>query len=214
MNKTGAYRPFFERAKEIANKRARYPALTTNFLFASKEPSKPKPLVDHRNRGVNFDMAKEMNIECGDRVQILFGRDQGKQGIIRHMLRKKNQVIVTNMNMKQTFWSKNLNGPSLATVEMPIHITNVALIDPVMKKPTRVKRRYTMFGEGVRISKLSGSAMPEPSVVIDHPRDKEWKLHQCNKLPKPVRGPLKDEVKDKRHWQMLQRIAANTEFAK
>jgi len=158
-------------------------------------------------------MAREMNIECGDRVQVLYGRDQGKQGIIRHMLRKKNQVIVTGMNMKQTFWSKDAAGPSLTTVEMPIHITNVALLDPIIKKPTRVKRRYTMFGEGVRISKLSGSAMPEPSVVTDHPRDAAWKLRQCSKLPKPVRGPLKDEVKDKRHWQMLQRLAAKSEFA-
>ena len=39
-------------------------------------------------------------------------------------------------------------------MEMPIHITNIAPVDPVLKKPTRIKRRYTMHGECVRVSKV------------------------------------------------------------
>lgn len=43
-----------------------------------------------------------------------------------------------------------------------MHITNVALVDPILKKPTLVKRRSLMNGERVRICKLSGSALPDP----------------------------------------------------
>jgi len=207
--KPNTYRPFFERVKEITMKKEKYPAFNTNFLQVSKEPSRMKMLHDHRTRGVKFDMAREMNILVGDRVQVLHGQDTGKQGVIRHLLRNKNQCIVTDMNMKKTFWSKNATGPSLTTVEMPMHITNVALLDPVIKKPTRVKRRYTMNGECVRISKLSGSAMPEPCVVTDHPRDKAWRLRKTSFVPKPFRGPLKDEVRDKTHWNMLQSLAVD-----
>eukprot|EP00397_Hematodinium_sp_SG-2012_P046534 GEMP01052612.1.p1 GENE.GEMP01052612.1~~GEMP01052612.1.p1 ORF type:complete len:214 (+),score=38.10 GEMP01052612.1:194-835(+) len=210
MNKAGSYKPFFERVKRIVDSRAKYPAFNKHFLHVSKEPSKPKPIQDQRRVGVHIDLAREMNIRKGDLVQVLHGRDQGNQGVIRHIMKKKNQVIVTGMNMKKTFWSPKAEGPSLTTIEMPIHVTNVALIDPVIKKPTRVKRRYTMNGEGVRISKLSGCAMPEPSVVTDHANDVAWKLRQnVMKIDKAYRGPLKDEVKDKRHWQMLQRVAAS-----
>lgn len=55
--------------------------------------------------------------------------------------------------------------PGQVAVEAPIHVTNVVPLDPVTKKPTRIKRRYSMTGECVRISKLSGCAMPDPVPV-------------------------------------------------
>lgn len=97
----------------------------------------------------------------------------------------------------------------LVTVEMPIHVTNVAPVDPVIKKPTRIKRRYTMFGECVRISKVSGCAVPEPVKLEREEREKlrDKYLHTV-KIKKKYRGTVSDAV-DKRHYQMLAKIASN-----
>ena len=58
--------------------------------------------------------------------------------------------------------------PESWTAQVPVHVTNVVLLDPVTKQPTRVKRRYTMTGECVRISKalaqnaVSSERLPFP----------------------------------------------------
>merc|ERR1712060_1045438 len=100
-------------------------------------------------------------IKVGDRVQVLYGKEKGSQGIISRIDTEQNQVIVKGVNLKRSFWhpEPGPGKPSIVSVECPIHITNVCLLDPVTKQPTRVKRRYTMQGGCVRISKVSGSAM-------------------------------------------------------
>eukprot|EP00913_Durusdinium_trenchii_P000079 g71.t1 len=97
----------------------------------------------------------------GDRVRVLYGTEKGKYGVISRILHDKNQVVVNGTNLKRSFWhpEPGPGKPSRVTVELPIHVTNVALIDPVTKQPTRVKRRYTMNGEGVRISKPNSGDM-------------------------------------------------------
>merc|ERR1712187_994315 len=116
------------------------------------------------------------NVQVGDRVQVLFGSEKGTQGIVGQILRKTNQVVVTGANLKRSFWNPEPGPgrPSIISVECPIHITNVVLLDPVTKRPTRVKRRYMMDGECVRISKASGCAMPEPVPVGRNEREELW----------------------------------------
>merc|ERR1711918_178414 len=106
-----------------------------------------------------------MNIMVGDRVQVLYGSEKGKLGVIGRIFREKNQVLVTGVNMKRSFWhpEPGPGRPSIVSVECPIHVTNVVLIDPVTKQPTRVKRRYMMDGECVHIEGLWGrDARPRP----------------------------------------------------
>lgn len=170
------------------------------FLHASKYNSIPKPLREKRQPR-KIDLAKCLNMEVGDLVQVLHGQDESRQGIILKIFHKKNQLIVENCNMRQTFWNPNFRtkGPSLITQEMPIHVTNVALVDPVVKKPTIVKRRYMMNGECVRICKLSGSALPEPVAVA---------RSLYKKPPKKV-TPIKDDYahKDYENFNLLVGLA-------
>merc|ERR1719356_1121604 len=137
-----------------------------------------------------------MNVMVGDRVQVLFGSEKGKQSIITRIIEKKNQVIVKGVNMKRSFWhpEPGPGKPSIVSVECPIHITNVILLDPVTKQPTRVKRRFMMNGECVRISKVSGSAMPEPVPVGVSEREVLWARHESEALVKDKarRGPPKE----------------------
>ena len=89
------------------------------------------------------------NIKKGDVVQVITGKsqarggDRGKQGRVIEVQVEKNRVIVEGINfvkkhvrVGQTQRGTKTGG--IETVEAPIHVSNVALIDPDSKKPTRV----------------------------------------------------------------------------
>lgn len=204
-----AYLPYFRRLQESA-KRERY--RQTPFLDLSKEPSMRPPLPDPRRKElIKVDLAREMNVMVGDRVQVLFGSEKGKQGIINRIMTRKNQVLVSGVNMKRSFWhpEPGPGKPSIMSVECPIHITNVIPLDPVTKQPTRLKRRYSMTGECVRISKVSGSAMPAPVPVRPSEREILYAKHQEKALieEKPRRGAAKEDFFGNReHFKTLVRI--------
>jgi large subunit ribosomal protein L24 len=92
------------------------------------------------------------NIKKGDLVQVITGRkqdkggDRGKQGKVLEILVAENRVIVEGVNYvtKHTRVGQTQRGTKtggLETVEAPIHISNVQVIDPSTKKPTRVGHR-------------------------------------------------------------------------
>ncbi|XP_026194531.1 39S ribosomal protein L24, mitochondrial [Cyclospora cayetanensis] len=176
---------------------------TPRFLELSKEPSIPPPLRE-RQQPQRVDLAKHLNIKEGDLVRVLHGRDQNRSGIVLKIDSRKNTVIVEGCNLKRSFWSPRSAGPSILTEEMPIHITNVSLLDPITKRPTRVKRRYTMQGECVRISKISGCAMPEPLSPIPRPPNAYQEF-----LAEKAKGPpIKEKYAnpDPLHLQMLTQL--------
>ncbi len=114
------------------------------------------------------------NIKKGDLVQVISGRsqarggDRGKQGVVLEVHTENNRVVVEGINfvtkhvsVGQTDRGGKTGG--IETVEAPIHVSNVALVDPSTKKPTRVGfRTETVTKNGttktvrVRYSKKSG----------------------------------------------------------
>ncbi|KQZ09072.1 50S ribosomal protein L24 [Agromyces sp. NPDC056379] len=114
------------------------------------------------------------NIKKGDLVQVISGRsqarggDRGKQGKVLEVLVAENRVVVEGINfvtkhvrVGQTQRGSKTGG--IETVEAPIHVSNVALVDPESKKPTRVGFRIeTVTKDGVdktvrvRYAKKSG----------------------------------------------------------
>ncbi|MCI2957818.1 50S ribosomal protein L24 [Agromyces atrinae] len=114
------------------------------------------------------------NIKKGDLVQVISGRsqarggDRGKQGKVLEVLVADNRVIVEGINyvtkhvrVGQTQRGTKTGG--IETFEAPIHVSNVALVDPESKKPTRVGFRLeTVTKDGVektvriRYAKKSG----------------------------------------------------------
>ena len=101
------------------------------------------------------------NIKKGDLVQVISGPtqarggDRGKQGEVLEVLREENRVLVQGINfvtkhvrVGQTQRGTKTGG--IETVEAPIHISNVAVVDPETKKPTRVGfREETVTKNGV-----------------------------------------------------------------
>ena len=96
-----------------------------------------------------------MKLKTGDKVVVISGANKGKEGKITKVLDDK--VIVEGVNIhKKHLKPKNNNGTGeIVDVERPIHKSNVMLIDPKTKKPTRVKMDFDKEGKKIRISKKS-----------------------------------------------------------
>jgi large subunit ribosomal protein L24 len=114
------------------------------------------------------------NIKKGDLVQVITGRtqarggDRGKQGRVIDVQVERNRVVVEGINFvtKHSRVGQTQRGTKtggIETFEAPIHVSNVALVDPETKTPTRVGfRAETQVKDGVsktvrvRYAKKSG----------------------------------------------------------
>ena len=80
-----------------------------------------------------------MKLKVGDKVRVIAGSSKGKEGKIIKTLRNENKVIVEGAHIVKKH--KKGNGQEtggILEVEAPIHVSNVMLIDPKTKKPTRI----------------------------------------------------------------------------
>ena len=88
-----------------------------------------------------------MNIKKGDKVKVLAGKDKGKEGTILRSLPQKQRVVVEKVNIVKKALRPTQQNPQggISSVEAPIHVSNVMLVCPSCKQPTRVsnKRRKT-----------------------------------------------------------------------
>lgn len=99
-----------------------------------------------------------MNIKKGDKVIVIAGRDKGKEGVVQVVYPKLDKVVVENINVRKKHKKPSQKNPEGSIVEVyaPIHISNVMLVDPKTKKPTRVGHKEVK-GKKVRVTKASGS---------------------------------------------------------
>ena len=105
-------------------------------------------------------MAKKFKIRKGDRVTVITGRDKGKTGDVLRVLRKENRVLVQGVNMvKRHQGPTQMNAGGIVDKEAPLHISNVALIDPKSDRPTRVGYRIEEAGRKVRVARRSGEVI-------------------------------------------------------
>ena len=97
-----------------------------------------------------------MRIRKGDLVEIIAGKkeNKGKQGKVIKVLKDENRVIVEEINMVTKHMRPSQTNPDGGTrkMEAPIHISNVMLVDPKTKKPTRVGFEIR-DGKKVRVSR-------------------------------------------------------------
>ncbi len=90
-------------------------------------------------------------LKKGDKVKVLLGKDNGKQGSVERVLIKKNLVFVAGVNMYKRHVKKQgtIEGGIIEIIK-PVHISNLALICPNCQKSTRVKFNVAN-GEKLRI---------------------------------------------------------------
>lgn len=100
----------------------------------------------------------KFKIKKGDTVQVICGDNTGSRGLIKKVLRNKNQVIVEGVNIVTRHIRPNYKNPDGSLKkEMPIHISNVSLIDPDTNKPSKIGYKKDVAGNKVRYFKKSGS---------------------------------------------------------
>jgi large subunit ribosomal protein L24 len=95
----------------------------------------------------------------GDRVIVLAGKDKGKKGDITRVIPKENKAVVAGVNVaiRHQRQTQSTQGGRVAK-EMPIDLSNLALLDPKTGEPTRVG--FRMEGDKkVRFAKKSGETI-------------------------------------------------------
>jgi large subunit ribosomal protein L24 len=103
-----------------------------------------------------------MKIKKGDHVVVTAGKDIHRQGTVIRVYPDRQKVLVEGVNMIRKNTKVDYQGQrgakegGIVTQEAPIHISNVQLIDPDTKKPTRAGYRRDENNKKVRISRASG----------------------------------------------------------
>ena len=96
-------------------------------------------------------------LKKGDHVIVLAGRDKGKEGDILRVLPSDGRALVSGVNMviRHTRQTQSAQGGRLSK-EVPINLSNIALVDPEEGGPTRVGFKFLEDGTKVRFAKKSG----------------------------------------------------------
>jgi large subunit ribosomal protein L24 len=100
-------------------------------------------------------------IKKGDDVIVLTGRERGKRGVVREVMPKRDKALVQDINISKRHIKPGARArqAGIVDVEQPIHLSNLALVDPKTSKPTRVRVRELANGKKVRIAIASGEQM-------------------------------------------------------
>ncbi len=101
-----------------------------------------------------------MKIKKGDKVIVITGKDKGKTGEVTKSMPKENKVIVSGVNMvKRHQKPTQENAGGIVSKEAPIHISNVAIVDPKTGKASRMGTKTLDDGRKVRVAKKSGEVI-------------------------------------------------------
>jgi large subunit ribosomal protein L24 len=109
-------------------------------------------------------MANTMKVRKGDVVHILSGKDRGKQGRVLEARPRERRVIVENLNIVKRHTkprpvrnTTRMSGPQVEpggviSKPSPLPVSNVMVVCPTCKRPTRVGvREKEIKGEVVRV---------------------------------------------------------------
>lgn len=103
-----------------------------------------------------------MKIRKGDRVRILSGKDRDKEGVVSVAFPATGKVIVEGYNTaKRHTKARSAEEPGgIVDKDMPMDVSNVAVLSPEDGKPTRVG--YKIDGDRkIRICRRTGAEIPE-----------------------------------------------------
>ena len=102
-----------------------------------------------------------MKLRRDDNVIVISGKDKGKTGKVIRVEPSKDRVYVEGVNIIKRHTRPNPARPNaqvgVIEREGPVHVSNVALLDPKDRKATRVGTRRTEDGKPMRVTKRSGT---------------------------------------------------------
>jgi large subunit ribosomal protein L24 len=102
-------------------------------------------------------------IRTGDEVIVTNGRNKGQTGIVRQNLIEKNRVVVEGVNIvKKHIKRGRARQAGIVEVEAPLNVSNVMLICPSCKQPSRTGVRTDADGKNERYCKKCDQTIPRP----------------------------------------------------
>ncbi len=100
-------------------------------------------------------------IKKGDDIIVLTGKDKGKQGTVSRVMADQ-RVVVGGINMVKRHTKANPNmgiAGGIVDKEMPLHISNIAIFNPITKKADRVGIKTLEDGKKVRYFKSNNEVV-------------------------------------------------------
>jgi|TARA_B100000959_G_scaffold60253_1_gene63274 large subunit ribosomal protein L24 len=94
-------------------------------------------------------------LKKGDSVIVISGKDKGKKGEIIKVI-EPDKLLVTNINLAKKHVKPNPNKEETGGIierEMPLHISNVMMLNPITKKRDKIGFKKLEDGKKVRIYK-------------------------------------------------------------
>ena len=99
-------------------------------------------------------------IRKGDRVSVTTGRDKGKKGEVLRVYPDDARALVSGVNMvKRHQRQTQRQQGGIVSKESPVHLSNLAHIDPKSGDATRVGFKVLNDGRKVRFAKKSGEVI-------------------------------------------------------
>jgi large subunit ribosomal protein L24 len=100
------------------------------------------------------------NIRKGDSVVVTTGRDKGKKGSVLKVFPKESRALVQGVNVVKRHQRQTQSQQAgIVTKESPIHLSNIAHVDPKSGKATRIGTKMLGDGRKVRFAKKSGEVI-------------------------------------------------------
>lgn len=105
-------------------------------------------------------MSQKLHVKKGDTVVVISGKEKGKQGEIIAVDIKKERVTVKGLNLVKRHTKPSQANPQGGIIEKEgtIHVSNVMVLDPEQKVPTRTKK-IEENGSLVRVAVKSGAKL-------------------------------------------------------
>lgn len=102
----------------------------------------------------------KMKIKKGDKVVVISGSQKGATGEVTQVIPATSRVVVQGVNVaKRHRKPSQVSAGGIEKVELPIHVSNVALADPKSGKASRVGYKALKDGKKVRVARKSGETV-------------------------------------------------------
>jgi len=109
---------------------------------------------DHKIRGIGARIKK------GDRVVVISGRDKGRKGEVLKVMPSEDRALVSGVNMVKRHQRQTARVQGgIVNKEAPVHLSNVAHVDPKTGGPTRIGFKVLGDGRKVRFARKSGEVI-------------------------------------------------------
>ena len=102
-------------------------------------------------------------IRTGDEVIVTSGRNKGQTGVVRQNVAEKNRVVIEGVNIvKKHLKRGRARQAGIVEVEAALHVSNVMLVCPSCKQPSRVGVRTGGGDKNERYCKKCDQTIPRP----------------------------------------------------